>query len=103
MSARIIAVMSPKGGVGKTTVSVNLSSAIGTLKKKIAGKTSLNPLYTTSDDEIRDLLIIHGEKTAEKKRTGFDRDILNMISDVEKRRPGGMISLVKMGARLGVI
>ncbi len=72
-------------------------------KKKVGGKTGFNPLYTTSNDEIRDLLSIHGEESSEKKRIGFDNDVLSLLKDVEKRRPGGMISLVKMGERLGII
>lgn len=72
-------------------------------KYKIGSKTFFNPLYLISEEELEAFLKAKEIKYVKKEFRGKDLYILNFIRDVEKRRPGGMISLVKMGERIGII
>lgn len=72
-------------------------------RQKIASKKSFNPLYTTSEKELAAFASLKGLKTAEKKRSSGAAYLIEIAEDVEKRRPGAMISSVKMGKRMGLI
>ena len=72
-------------------------------KIKIKGKDFINPLYTTSESEIADFLGAKNIKTTAKKRSEKERWLIGFLYDLEKRRPGGLISIVKIGARIGII
>ncbi len=72
-------------------------------KQKIGAKTFFNPLYTTSNEEITAFLESKGEKTKPKKLTKRQRYLTDFMKDIEKRRPGGMLSIVKMGEKIGII
>ncbi len=72
-------------------------------KQKIGSKTFFNPLYTASDEEIAAFLTSKGEKTKPKKITKKQEYLMEFIKDIEKRRPGGMLSIVKMGEKIGII
>ncbi len=73
------------------------------IRISISSPRRFNPLYTTSDEEISALLSIKGIKFSGKKRDREDLYALEMLSDLERRRPGAMLSIVKVGARLGLI
>lgn len=70
---------------------------------KIGSSEFFNPLYSTSEEEIMAFLDSKGLKYQKKKRAGLDAQILDIIKEIEKRRPGGMISLVKIGERMDII
>ncbi len=72
-------------------------------KQKIGSKTFFNPLYNTSDLEIAAFLASKGEKTKPRKITKRQKYLMDFIRDIEKRRPGGMLSMVKMGEKIGII
>ncbi len=70
---------------------------------RISTKTSVSPLYTTSEGEIRDFLAAKNIVSAGRKRDAEDEWLLNFIRGFEERRPGGMISLVRIGNELEII
>ena len=72
-------------------------------KLRIGSNTFFNPLYTTSEDEISAFLISKGEKANPKPRTGREKYLLDLMKDVEKRRPGAMLSAVRIGEKIGII
>lgn len=69
----------------------------------VNSKGTFSPLYTTSEKEIAAFLDLKGINFHEKKRKGLDAELLGILEDIEKRRPGGMLSIVKIGRTLGLI
>ncbi len=74
-------------------------------KPKIAVKSAsgVSPLFTTSEKEIENFLKLKKLCGGSVKRRKRDAYVLNMLYELEGRRPGGMLSLVKIGRRLGII
>lgn len=71
--------------------------------KRVGSKTFFNPLYTTSEDEVYAFLDSKRVVYKRRQRKGKDRYMLDFIGGIEARRPGGMLSLVKIGERLGLV
>ncbi len=70
---------------------------------QIGLKTRFNPLYQVSEEELYAFLDMKGIKYKKKTHGGREGYLLDFMKDVEKRRPGGMLSAVKMGEKIGVI
>lgn len=71
--------------------------------KKIRGDGFFSPLFNISENEISSFFMLKKIKPRTKKRNGKDMYILGFLQEIEERRPGGMISLVKAGITLEII
>ena len=65
--------------------------------------TRFNPLYSTSEEEIRAFLKLHRLKEGRNKIRKSDKPLLDMLHSLEERRPGAMLSIVSIGRRIGLI
>jgi hypothetical protein len=72
-------------------------------KLKIGSTKFFNPLYTTSEDEIIAFLKSKNEKADLKPRTDREKYLLQFMRDIEKRRPGSMLSAVRIGEKIRII
>lgn len=72
-------------------------------KIRIKEGNAFSPLYTTSEDEIISFFKSKGREPRPLKRNKEEEYVLDFLRGLEGRRPGGMISLVKMGIRLKII
>ncbi len=72
-------------------------------KIKISGENFFNPLYLTSENEIIMFFKAKKKEIRLVERDDEEKYIINFLNSIEERRPGGMISLVKIGNRLGLI
>ncbi len=73
-------------------------------KAKINGKNGFNTLYLTSEKEIAAFFMSKGLAVKEpSKKKGNEGYLMTFLEEIEKRRPGAMISIVKIGERLGLI
>ncbi len=71
--------------------------------KKIVEVGSFSPLFNVSENEIIEFFRLKKKELNEIERTGKDASVLKFLKEIEHRRPGGMISLVKAGMSLGII
>jgi hypothetical protein len=71
--------------------------------KKIEGNEKFDPLFNVSEKEIISFFRLKKIKLNEIKRNKKEETVLSFLRDIEERRPGGMISLVKAGINLGII
>jgi hypothetical protein len=74
-----------------------------TADKKIKEKDGFSPLFNVSENEIINFFRLKKKILQEVKRSGKDEAVLKFLMEIEERRPGGMISLVKAGMALGII
>ncbi|EFD92945.1 MAG: hypothetical protein BJBARM5_0319 [Candidatus Parvarchaeum acidophilus ARMAN-5] len=72
-------------------------------KLKISEKESFNPLFNVSEQEIVSFFSLKNKKVTLKKRSEKEKAVLDFLSKLEERRPGGMISIVKAGVALEII
>lgn len=72
-------------------------------RDRVATKNTFNPLYTTSESELEAFMSAKQLAYKKRKRSEDDSYLLGIADDVEKRRPGGMISAVRIGRRMGII
>ncbi len=70
---------------------------------KVATATTFNPLYTISEKELDAFMAIKGFGFRKQERSSEDSYFLDLANKIEKRRPGGMISTVKLGIKMGLI
>ncbi|MCL5009891.1 MAG: hypothetical protein M1433_02865 [Candidatus Parvarchaeota archaeon] len=70
---------------------------------KVSHGNVFNPLYLTSEKEIIAFLKLKGVEGREKHRSEMDAYLLSIAETVEKRRPGAMISSVKIGREMDII
>ena len=70
---------------------------------KIRGKYGFSPLYNVSENEIAEFFKSKEKEISPITREGKDRAVLDFLKDIEERRPGGMMSLVKAGITLNII
>ncbi|MGC8533037.1 MAG: hypothetical protein ACP5MV_00160 [Candidatus Parvarchaeum sp.] len=71
--------------------------------KKIKEKDGFSPLFNVSENEIISFFRLKKKILAGVKRNEKDEKVLKFLTEIEERRPGGMISLVKAGIELGII
>ncbi|MCL5976009.1 MAG: hypothetical protein M1580_00225 [Candidatus Parvarchaeota archaeon] len=71
--------------------------------KKIKNKDGFSPLFNVSENEIMSFFRLKKKTLQNAKRSGKDESVLKFLMEIEERRPGGMISLVKAGITLGII
>ncbi len=72
-------------------------------KSKISESGRFSPLFNVSEKEIEAFFDLKKKKVSAKNRDERDSKVLNFIYSIEERRPGGMISIVKIGLELGII
>ena len=72
-------------------------------KIRIRGKDRFSPLFNVSEDEIFSFFSLKNKSVAKNRRRCKDQSVIDFLSEIEKRRPGGMISLVKAGIELEII
>lgn len=70
---------------------------------RIKEKGSFSPLFNVSEREIESFFQFKNRKVNFITRTGKEKSTLDIISRIEQRRPGAMISLVKAGIELNII
>ena len=70
---------------------------------KIREKSGFSPLYNVSESEIAEFFRSKGKELPPLTRKGKDKAVLDFLKDIEERRPGGMMSLVKAGITLNII
>ena len=71
--------------------------------KKIEQKNSFSPLFNVSENEIISFFKLKKIDIEHVSRNKKDEFVLKFLTEIEERRPGGMISLVKAGIKLGII
>lgn len=71
--------------------------------KKIEQKNGFSPLFNVSENEVISFFKLKKRDVEKISRSGKDESVLKFLSEIEERRPGGMISLVKVGIKLGII
>ena len=71
--------------------------------KKIKQKNGFSPLFNVSEKEIISFFKLKKKDLEPVSRKGKDESVLKFLREIEERRPGGMISLVKAGISLGII
>ncbi|MCL4376019.1 hypothetical protein M1558_00815 [Candidatus Parvarchaeota archaeon] len=71
--------------------------------KKIEQKDGFSPLFNVSENEIISFFRLKNKDVEKINRNGKDESVLKFLTEIEERRPGGMISLVKAGIKLGII
>ncbi len=71
--------------------------------KKIEQKNGFSPLFNVSEHEIISFFKLKKKDVEHITRNGKDEYVLKFLTEIEERRPGGMISLVKAGIKLGII
>ena len=71
--------------------------------KKIDDSGKFSPLFNVSENEIISFFRLKKVNLKAVKRSKKEEAVLSFLRDIEERRPGGMISLVKAGINLGII
>ena len=71
--------------------------------KKIKEDNGLSPLFNVSEGEIISFFELKKITMQSINRNKKDEAVLRFLREIEERRPGGMISLVKAGVTLGII
>jgi hypothetical protein len=64
---------------------------------------SFSPLFNVSENEIISFFNLKNIKLQSVDRNRKDKVVLDFLKEIEERRPGGMISVVKVGMKLGII
>jgi len=72
-------------------------------KQKIGSEKFFNPIYTTSEEELAAFFASKRIRYKKRKRGKADLYLLDFIKDIEKRRPGGMLSIVKIGEKMDIV
>lgn len=70
---------------------------------KIVSKGRFSPLFNVSEKEIVSFFAFKKKKVSAVSRNDRDNAVMQFILKIEERRPGAMISLVKVGIELGII
>ncbi|MCL4398665.1 MAG: hypothetical protein M1322_00050 [Candidatus Parvarchaeota archaeon] len=71
--------------------------------KNINGKEGFSPLFNVSENEIISFFKLKKITLQPITRNEKDEAVLKFLREIEERRPGGMISLVKVGMTLNII
>ena len=71
--------------------------------KKIEQKDGFSPLFNVSENEIISFFKLKKKDVEKVRRNERDNSVLRFLMEIEERRPGGMISLVKAGIKLKII
>ena len=83
------------------TITYFISGSVPAIK--IKGKGYVSPLFLISEAEAIRFVESKSGNVGLVQRRAQDAVIFNLLTTVEKKRPGGLISLVKMGQRMEII